>query len=100
MKKVKIRVDKRLSALYTLRVMKKETNQMKSDDNTFIADEHARINPTTFQSQHSSMVQSDMKAYALKAGLWPNSDYKRIIRRHAEARGWTQKGFTGMEIIY
>jgi len=100
MKKAKIGVDKRLSALYTLRVMKKETNQMNTDDSTFIWEELARINPTTFQSQHSAMVQSDMKAYALKAGLWPNSNYKRIIRRHAEARGWTQEGFTGMEIIH
>lgn len=100
MKKAKIRVDKRLSALYTLRVMKKETNQMNTDDSTFIWEELARINPTTFQSQHSVMVQSDMKAYGLKTGLWPNSDYKRIIRRHAEARGWTQEGFTGMEIIH
>lgn len=100
MKKAKIGVDKRLSALYTLRVMKKETNQMNTDDSTFIWEELARINSTTFQSQHSAMVQSDMKAYALKAGLWPNSDYKRIIRRHAEARGWTQEGFTGMEIIH
>jgi hypothetical protein len=100
MKKAKIGVDKRLSALYTLRVMKKETNQMNTDDSTFIWEELARINPTTFQSKHSAMVQSDMKAYALKAGLWPNSDYKRIIRRHAEARGWTQEGFTGMEIIH
>ena len=100
MKGAKKRVDKRLSALYIIRVMKKETNQMNTDDNTFIWDEHARINPTTFQSQHSSMVQSDMKAYALKTGLWPSSDYRRIIRRHAEARGWTQEGFTGMEIIY
>ena len=73
---------------------------MNIDDSTFIWEELARINPTTFQSKHSAMVQSDMKAYALKAGLWPNSDYKRIIRRHAEARGWTQEGFTGMEIIY
>lgn len=73
---------------------------MNMNDILFCEDENNRINAESAQGTQSIMVQSDMKAYALKAGLWPNSDYKRIIRRHAEARGWTQEGFTGMEIIH
>jgi hypothetical protein len=44
------------------------------------------------------MVQSDMKAWALKKGLWPAEPYKNIVVLHAIGRGWLQDYFTGMEI--
>ena len=58
-----------------------------------------RIEASPVQGDQSIMVQSDMKAYALKAGLWPHSHYDNIIGAHADARGWTQEGFTGMELV-
>jgi len=65
------------------------------------ADEVARVHAETAQGEQSIMVQSDMKAYGLKTGLWPPyySPYDSIIGAHADARGWTQEGFTGMEIV-
>ena len=63
------------------------------------ADEVARVHAETAQGEQSIWVQSDMKAYALKTGLWPSSNYRDIIDAHADARGWAQKGFTGMEIV-
>tara|TARA_A200000159_G_C7322635_1_gene339484 strand:+ start:471 stop:749 length:279 start_codon:yes stop_codon:yes gene_type:complete len=82
-----------------------------------IQDEISRINADTAQGEQSIMVQSDMKAHGLKTGLWPSADYhdimmheletglwpsadyRDIIDAHADARGWTQEGFTGMEIV-
>lgn len=58
-----------------------------------------RLEALPAQGEQSYMVQSDMKAYALKTGLWPHMHYDNIIGEHADARGWTQEGFTGMEII-
>lgn len=58
-----------------------------------------RLEALPVQGKQSCMVQVDMKKWAQKEGLWPSANYGRIIRRHAEARGWTQPGFTGMEII-
>jgi len=31
--------------------------------------------------------------------MWPQEQYGKIIYDHAAARGWTQEGFSGMEII-
>lgn len=62
-------------------------------------EEMNRIHADTAQGQHSIMVQSDMKAWALKKGLWPSSSYKDIIVLHAIDRGWLQENFTGMEIV-
>jgi hypothetical protein len=45
------------------------------------------------------MVQSDMKQWALKKGLWPSEPYKNMIVLHAIDRGWLQENFTGMEIV-
>ena len=64
-----------------------------------IQDEISRINADTAQGEQSSVVQVDMKKWAQKEGLWPQINYHRIVESHAEARGWTQEGFTGMEII-
>lgn len=51
------------------------------------------------QGEQSCMVQTDMKKWAQKEGLWPQMHYRTIIDRNAEARGWDQVGFTGMEIV-
>ena len=64
------------------------------------ADEVARIHADTVQGEQSCMVESDMKKWARKEGLWPHMNYSNDHHcSHAEARGWTQPGFTGMEII-
>ena len=58
-----------------------------------------RLEALPFQGEQSCMVQIDMKQWAQKEGMWPHSHYSNIISGHAEARGWTQEGFTGMEIV-
>ena len=62
-------------------------------------EEMNRIAAVPFQGVLVNLVQKDMKKWAQKEGLWPNSHYDNIIGAHADARGWTQEGFTGMEII-
>lgn len=64
-----------------------------------IQDEISRINADTAQGEQSTMVQKDMKQWALKEGHWPQMDYVHMIAAHGVARGWTQEGFTGMELI-
>jgi len=51
------------------------------------------------QGDQSCMVQRDMKQWAQKEGMWPMSQYTHIVDAHARHRGWTQEGFTGMEIV-
>jgi len=63
-----------------------------------IQDEISRINADTAQGEQSTMVQKDMKQWALKEGHWPQMDYIHMIAAHGVARGWTQEDFTGMEI--
>lgn len=58
-----------------------------------------RLEALPFQGEQSYMVQVDMKKWAQKEGMWPHSNYRNIINGHADARGWTQEGFTGMEIV-
>ena len=67
-------------------------------ETTFIEDEINRLEAGTVQSEQSIMVQLDMKQWAVENEMWPSSHYANIIDSHAEARGWTQEGFTGMEI--
>jgi len=67
-------------------------------DQIFVEEEQRRIEPYTMQGEQSIMVQSDMKKWAEKEGHWPMMDYVHMIAAHAVARGWTQEGFTGMEI--
>lgn len=62
-------------------------------------EEMNRLEASPAQGEQSCAVQSDMKAWALKSGLWPQMHYRTIIDRNAEARGWDQVGFTGMEIV-
>ena len=71
---------------------------MTMDDCVFVENEVYRINAETTQGIQSSMVQHDMKQWAEAEGWWPASNYQDIVLGHAEARGWIQKGFTGMEI--
>ena len=70
---------------------------MNSTD--FIMEEVDRINPMPVQGEQSIMVQRDMKQWGVENGMWPNLAYWKIVYDHAEARGWTQDGFTGLEII-
>lgn len=70
---------------------------MNSTD--LIFEEVDRINAQSAQGEQSIMVQRDMKKWAVKNDMWPSSHYANIIDAHAEARGWTQDGFTGLEII-
>ena len=77
------------------------TDWIQETRNGFVmaADEVARVHAETAQGEQSSMVQVDMKKWAQKEGMWPHSNYNNIINGHADARGWTQEGFTGMEIV-
>ena len=72
---------------------------MTMDDCIFIEDEVYRINAKTAQGEQSIMIQSEMKRWGLDTGMWPNAHYQDIVLAHAEARGWTQDGFTGMEVV-
>ena len=64
-----------------------------------IFEEVDHINALPAQGEQSIMVQRDMKKWAEKEGHWPQMDYVHMIAAHAVARGWTQEGFTGMEIV-
>ena len=64
-----------------------------------IFEEVDHINALPVQGEQSIMVQVDMKKWAQKEGHWPQMDYVHMIAAHAVARGWTQEGFTGLEII-
>ena len=68
-------------------------------DSLLIEEEYRRIDAQTAQGEQSSAVQSDMKKWAEKEGHWPMMDYVHMVAAHAVARGWTQEGFTGMEIV-
>lgn len=67
-------------------------------DSLLIEEEYRRIDAQTAQGEQSSAVQSDMKKWAEKEGHWPMMDYVHMVAAHAVARGWTQEGFTGMEM--
>jgi hypothetical protein len=72
---------------------------MTMDDCIFIENEVYRINADTAQGEQSIMVQKDMKKWAVENGAWGSEHYSIIVKKHAEACGWTQKGLTGMEIL-
>jgi hypothetical protein len=63
------------------------------------ADEVARIHADNINGEQSITVQIDMKKWAQKEGVWSHMHYDSIMGLHADARGWNQEGFTGMEII-
>ncbi len=62
-------------------------------------EEMNRLEASPAQGEQSCAVQSDMKAWALKSGLWPNEPYRNMIVLHAIDRGWLQPNFTGMEMV-
>ena len=62
-------------------------------------DEIERIYAEPVQGEQFIMVQKDMKQWALKEGHWPSMHYLHMVAAHAVACGWTQEGFTGMEIV-
>jgi hypothetical protein len=51
------------------------------------------------QGEQSIMVQSDMKTWAVKKGIWLSEHYKNIIVLHAIDRGWLQANNDGMEVV-
>jgi len=71
---------------------------MNIGDMLFIEEEQNRINAGIAQGEQSIMVQKDMKQWGVENGMWPNLAYWKIVYDHAVARGWTQEGFTGMEV--
>ena len=70
---------------------------MNSTD--FIFEEVDRINAQSVQGEQSTMVQIEMKQWAVENEMWPAAHYQDIVLAHAEVRGWTQEGFTGMEVL-
>jgi hypothetical protein len=60
--------------------------------------EAERIYAQNTQGEQSVMIQSDMKAWAISNWKCPTAEYKDIVDAYVRARGWTQSGFTGMEI--
>jgi hypothetical protein len=64
---------------------------------TQMLSEMARINDVeNVQGELSRMVECDMKAWALKDVENVQGELLNIC--YAKARGWTQDGFTGMEV--
>ncbi|MCG7944853.1 MAG: hypothetical protein N0C84_00750 [Candidatus Thiodiazotropha taylori] len=68
-------------------------------DNLLIEEEYRRIDAQLAQGEQSIMVQHDMGKWAKATGVWGTMHYSHIVEAFAEARGWTQKDFTGLEII-
>jgi len=67
-------------------------------DAKMVWDESNKVNAGTAQGQQSLMVEMDMLAWKAN-NPWPKgTTLKDIIHAYAESRGWTQEGFTGMEI--
>ena len=68
-------------------------------DMIFVEEQQRRIEPYTLQGEQSVMVQHDMANWAKANGMWANAPYSHMVSAHAEARGWTQENFTGLETI-
>jgi len=71
----------------------------REGDNRFIEAEQRRIEPYVCEGDMQAEVKSDMGRWAKATGVWGSTHYSHIVEAFAEARGWTQQGFTGMEII-
>jgi hypothetical protein len=71
----------------------------REGDNRFIEAEQRRIEPYVCEGDMQAEVKSDMGRWAKATGVWGSMHYSHIVEAFAEARGWTQQGFTGMEII-
>ena len=68
-------------------------------DNLFIEEEYRRIEPYICEGDMQAEVKSDMGKWAKATGVWGSMHYSHIVDAYAEARGWTQEDFTGLEII-
>ena len=68
-------------------------------DIQFIEAEQRRIEPYVCEGDLQAEVKSDMGKWAKATGIWGSMHYSHIVEAFAESRGWTQEGFTGMEII-
>ena len=68
-------------------------------DDMLIEEEIRRVSPEMAQGELPTMILRDMKIWALKKGLWNSEPYNDLVVLHAQARGWLQENFTGMEII-
>lgn len=73
---------------------------MNMNDIKFIEEEVNRINAGVFEGDMQADVKSDMGKWAKATGVWESMHYSQIVEAFAEARGWKQEGFTGMEIIF
>ena len=73
-----------------------EMSQYESD-RKFIEAEQRRIEPYVMQGDMQAEVQMDMGRWAKDTGIWGSMHYSHIVEAYAEARGWSQEGFTGME---
>jgi len=65
----------------------------------FIEAEQRRIEPYVCEGDMQAEVKSDMGRWAKATGVWGQMHYRDIVLLNAEQRGWTQEGFTGMEIV-
>ena len=70
-------------------------------DDILIDEQIRYVHPESTHGEQWDMVRQDMSQWALQTGFSVMDDfqYKDIVKDYAEARGWTQEGFTGMEII-
>ena len=74
------------------------------NDVIFVEKEVDRINADTVQGEQSTMVQSDMRDWALDNDIWASSDhkfvdYRDIVGAYAQTRGWCQEEVNGMEVV-
>jgi hypothetical protein len=67
-------------------------------DIQFIEEEQRRIEPQICEGDMQAEVKSDMGKWAKASGRGWSRHHSHIVDAYAEARGWTQEGFTGMEI--
>ena len=68
-------------------------------DDLFIEEEYRRIDAQPIQGDLPNMIQSEMGRWAKESGIWTRPiHYRHIVDAHAEMRGWTQEGFTGLEM--
>ena len=65
----------------------------------FVEAEQRRIEPYVYEGDMQAEVKSDMGKWAKATGVWGSMHYSQIVEAFAEARGWKQEGFTGMEIV-
>lgn len=67
-------------------------------DDMLIEEEIRRVDPESVPGELSTMVERDMKIWALKKGL-VNEPFKDMVVLYAMDRGWLQANYTGMEIL-